>query len=108
VLKNPLNPRGAKTHEHADFKLYINNKEFDLTQDDYQSTAGKELNYALHLHDNNGDNIHKHYTDETLGDFFSSLGITLTEDCLEIKSEETYCNDETNILKFYVNGELMS
>ena len=38
----------------------------------------------LHLHDGNGHVIHRHKPDLTLGDFFHSLGMTMTSSCFEL------------------------
>lgn len=104
VLKDSQEPLGAKVHEHADFKVFIEGTEIDFGQDRYQSTTWKELNEALHLHDNNGNNIHKHRADKTIGKFFESLGVTFTKDCFEINSKK-YCADWKKTLKFFVNDK---
>lgn len=105
ILKNPKQPRGKKVHEHADFKLFINNTEFSLSGDQYQSTTGNNLGEEQHLHDNNGWNIHKHLTTRTITDFLASLNITLTSECIILNDGQTYCNKEDKTLKFFVNGK---
>ncbi len=108
ILKNPKISRGEKTHEHADYKVFINNKELSFSDNRYQSTTGKELNEAQHLHDNNGNNIHKHLTKNTIPNFFESLGILITADCIQLDNGEKYCSDTTNSLKFFVNNKARS
>ncbi len=105
ILKNPRVPRGAKVHEHADYKIFVDNKEIDFSDDRYQSTTGKELSSEQHLHDNNGNNIHKHLTKKTLADFFASLWVIITQNCLQLDTGEKYCSDATKTLKFFVNDE---
>ncbi len=95
---------GEEVHEHADFKVYILGKAFDFTQEKYQSTEGKELNPALHLHDGNGNVIHKHKSGVTLGEFFQSLKMELTKGCLRLDTGEAYCSGPVNTLKVWVNG----
>lgn len=108
LLKNPKKPRGKKVHEHADFKLFINNTEFSLSGDKYQSTTGNNLDEEQHLHDNNGWNIHKHLTTQTIADFLASLKISLTSTCITLDDSQSYCNEGDKILKFFVNDKLMT
>lgn len=97
--------RGEKAHEHADIKIYLAGKKLDLSQAKYQSTEDKELDPDIHLHDGNGDVVHKHRQGVTLGDLFTSLKIQFNKDCLELDTGVKYCTDETNSLKFMVNGK---
>lgn len=92
-------------HAHADFKVYISGKSVDFSQEKYQSTETKHLNEYVHLHDGNGEVIHKHKADVTLGLFFKSLKMDLSKDCLVMDTGEKYCNDSKNTLKMYVNGQ---
>lgn len=109
ILKNPKKPKWEKVHEHADFKLFIDNIEgSSLSGDKYQSTTGEEHSRSQHLHDNNGWNIHKHLTRETITDFLQSLDIKLTNNCLTLDNGQTYCNSNAKTLKFFVNGTLMT
>lgn len=103
IIKHPRQPRGDKVHEHADYKVFIHNKEISFSGDIYQSTSGNHLSEAQHLHDNNGNNIHKHLTKDTIPDFFASLSITIDESCIQLDTGEKYCSDENNTLKFFVN-----
>lgn len=105
ILKNPKISRGVKVHEHADFKLFINNEKFNLNEDKYQSTTGNNLSEEQHLHDNNWWNIHKHLTMKTIADFLQSLNITLTNTCISLNNDQTYCNNNKQMLKFFVNDE---
>lgn len=108
VLKNPKEPRGEKVHEHADFKVFIDNQPVDFSDDRFQSTTGVELSSEQHLHDNNGDNIHKHLTKKTMVDFFDSLWVTITEECIELDTGKKYCAQWEKTLKFFVNDSPMS
>jgi protein-disulfide isomerase len=105
LLKNPRVARWEKVHEHADYKVFINNQEVSFSGDQYQSTTGKELSSEQHLHDNNGNNIHKHLTKKTIVDFFHSLWVTLTKDCIQIHTGTQYCTTTGSTLKFYVNDK---
>jgi|GEM_PF-167791 len=108
LLKAPKpsgQPLGEKVHEHADLKVYINGKSLDLTQVKYQSTEEKELDPDTHLHDGNGDVVHKHRKGVTLGYFFKTLKIDFSKDCLVMDTGEKYCNNANNELKFMINGK---
>ena len=93
-------------HVHADFAVWILDKEIDFSgpefmsappaedqasalvptavahgdEDDGHVVPGREY---LHLHDGNGHVIHRHKPGLTIGDFFTSLGIDMTEECLQ-------------------------
>lgn len=103
----------AAVHEHADIKVILRGQSLDLSQDKYQSHGhdadGNEVNEDkhpyLHLHDGNGAIVHKHSLGYTLADFFASLGITLTDECLTLDTGEAFCENEAESLRFVVNGE---
>lgn len=99
-------------HEHADFKVFLNGEAYDFAQEKYMSTDTRKLSHFTHLHDGNGEVIHKHMTTITLGDFFESLGMRFTEECFvldmdwaNVDSGKSYCNNEEYTLKFFVNGK---
>lgn len=104
ILKFPIE-KWAKVHEHSDIKIYINNKSIDLSQNKYQSNTWKELSAAQHLHDNNGDNIHKHLTKDSIWWFLSSLKIEFDNNCIKLDTWEKYCNWSWYTLKFFVNNK---
>ncbi len=108
ILKAPRPSQqvlGEKVHEHADLKVYLNGKQLDLTQAKYQSTEDKEIDPDTHLHDGNGDIVHKHRKGITLGYFLKTLKIDFSKDCLVLDTGERYCNSGDNELKFRVNGK---
>jgi len=94
-----------EVHIHADFLVAINGQLWDFTADKYQSSSTQKLADDIHLHDHQGNVLHRHASGITIGDFFSSLGFTLSNDCLITDTKETYCGDEENVLQVYVNGE---
>jgi len=77
LASNPLKPKQEEMHRHFDFKLYREGQAVDLSQDQYQSVEGHELDERVHLHDNNGDVMHVHAEGVTLDEFLASLGIEL-------------------------------
>lgn len=92
-------------HVHSDFILFVNGEQYDLSTDEYQSSAASTLHAHIHLHDNQGNVIHRHAPDVTLGDFFTSLGFSLSDECLTLKDAATFCTNATNTLVVYVNNE---
>jgi len=96
-----------KPHTHGDFLVYIGSEKIDFSQDKYQSTAESIKSERVHLHDNKGDVIHFHAEGVDLQTFFSSLGFSLSEECLETDTGGKYCVDENNVLELYVNGQLV-
>lgn len=91
-------------HTHADFAMFINGKHFDLTDKKYMSGSNQVLNKYVHLHDGSDELIHIHHEGITIGDFFTSIGFTLTATCLTTDAAQTFCTDNANILRLYVNG----
>ena len=96
---NSLNKNNINkvVHEHADFKVFINNQEIDFSQEKYMLRAND-----VHVENMKGNEIHKHASGITLGYFFNTLGIEFNENCFVIERE--YCNDDNNELKLYVNN----
>ncbi len=97
-------PLLGDVHEHADFKVYLNGEAYDFAEDKYMSTEEAPLNPFTHVHDGEGEVIHKHMSGVTLGSFFESLGMEFTADCFMLDSGESYCTDSTHTLQFFVNG----
>lgn len=101
----PEQPLLGDVHEHADFKVYLNGDVYDFSQDKYMSTPEHKLSNFTHLHDGEGEIIHKHMSTITLGDFFESLGMKFTAECFNLEEGVSYCNNSENTLKFFVNGK---
>ncbi len=97
--KPKIGPVGS-THIHADFKVYLEGVPIDFSQQKYQLRARH-----VHVEDSNGDIVHIHATGVTLGEFFRTLDMKLTEECFVPDEGKKYCNEEDKKLKIYVNGE---
>ena len=61
------------------------------------------LQQYLHLHDGNGHIIHRHKPGLSIGDFFTSIGFTMTAECLTLDTGEEYCNNGKNHWKMFIN-----
>ncbi len=104
-------------HSHADFAVYIDGERFNFAQQKYMSEAprknesGEEVltevpgRTYLHLHDMNGNVVHRHKPQLTLGDFFRSIGFTLSDICLTTDTDASYCDGDGNTWRMFVNGE---
>lgn len=92
-------------HWHADIKVYLNGEQLNLSHERYMSTEEHTLSNFAHLHDGNGNIVHKHASGITLGFFFQTLGIGLNSSCLTLDNGTNYCTNEAETLKFYVNGK---
>lgn len=102
----PTPPLTSEFHIHADFKVFINNKPLDFSLEKYQShTTGTIHDDFTHLHDGNGEVMHFHKEDITLGYFFKTLGIDFTKECFTLDTGEKFCNTEDYLLQLFVNGE---
>lgn len=91
-------------HKHADIAVFIRDQKLDLSQGKYQSTEVDHKHEYLHLHDGNGEVLHAHAKGYTLADFFGSVGITLTDECLKLDTGEEYCANDIETLTGMVNG----
>lgn len=92
-------------HEHADFKVYLNGVAYDFAQEKYMSSEEAPLSPFTHVHDGDGEVIHKHMSGVTLGTFFESLGMQFSADCFVLDTGEPYCNETAHMLRMFVNGE---
>lgn len=106
LLKAPISQTPEeKYHVHVNIAVLLGGNALDFRQEKYQSMETKELDSNIHLHDGNGDLIHIHKQGATLGEFFTSLGMSLSADCFILDSGKKFCNDGNNTFKMYVNGK---
>ncbi len=92
-------------HTHADFAVFIEGDRIDFSQEKYMSTDTDPKHPYTHVHDGNGNVMHRHKPGVTVGEFFASLNITLTPDCFTLDTGEQYCNDGEKRWTMFVNGE---
>ena len=102
---NPFTYYEDKVHVHADFLVYINDKKIDLTDVKYQSSVEQILHKNVHLHDGEDKVVHRHAEGITFAEFLSSVGFTLTNDCLTTDTNENLCSNEGSVLTLYVNKQ---
>ena len=93
-----IGPVGS-THQHAIFKVFIEGKQINFSQDRYMVRSP-----YVHIEDGDGMTIHKHATGITIGYFFKTINFDFDKKCFKMDSGENLCNDNENTLKFYING----
>ncbi len=92
-------------HVHSDFLFYADGERVRFTDERYQSHSGQVLHPDMHFHDKSDLVIHRHAEGITLGDFFDSLSISITNDCLKLDTGTTFCTDANSQFVVFVNGE---
>lgn len=111
ALTSPKVGEFGSAHGHADFKLYINGQEWNFSREKYMSegAGGDEENCTFgetlaHLHNMDGEVVHKHATGVTWGYFFSTLNISFEPGCLLMDDGSGYCSGDGRRLRYFVNG----
>jgi hypothetical protein len=100
-------------HTHADFAVFVSGEKIDFSKAEYMSGSStgsladadhQAHDPYYHLHDGNGGVIHRHKPGLPLGQFFASLGFTMTADCFTLEDAKPVCNEGAKTWKMYVNG----
>lgn len=100
-------------HTHADFAIYLEGEKLDFSDTKYMSglstdetthdEEGEHKHPYFHLHDRIGHVIHQHKPDLTFGEFLSSLGFTMTAQCLTLDTNVMVCPDGGKRWQMFVN-----
>ena len=104
----------GSSHEHADFKVYVNDKAVNFSQEKYMSPGvegvdcGNDTTKLAHLHNMDGGLVHKHARGVTWAYFFSTLNMNLTDSCLVLDNGTGYCNGNGKRWEYSVNGDAVS
>jgi hypothetical protein len=95
-------PVGAGTlggvHIHAGLLTMIYGQMFD-----YGSPAYQLKSPYIHFEKDNGETVHMHAANVTLGFLFDSIHIGLTDKCFIFPDKRQFCTDDKYTLKFYIN-----
>lgn len=85
-------PNPDPNHTHADFLVMLDGSPVDFSGDEFMTGASTEdhtrdpdlgaLRKYLHLHDGIGTVVHRHKPGLTLADFFESLHVGFTANCI--------------------------
>lgn len=95
-------------HTHADFAVWVAGAQLDFSDPAYMSDVYEEgqqvradpLRKYLHLHDDIGHVIHRHKPGLTLGDFFASIGMPMTGECLTLDDRQFAALDDGWVADF--------
>jgi hypothetical protein len=99
-------PNDDEYHVHADFRIFVDDTQIDLSDDKFMTTGTHLVSEHAHLHDGNGEVKHIHAENVTFAQFLNSLGITLTDTCLTIFDGTPMCSEQNQEVLLYVNNEL--
>lgn len=94
-------------HTHADFALWINGKQIDLSAEKYMHKENaddhdKETN--PHLHDGNGLVIHRHKPGQSINDFLKAINFVATNRCITTDTGTASCNNTEKRWQMFVNA----
>ena len=90
----------AGVHEHVSILVKIFGDKFDFSKSAYQIK-----NPYIHFEGNDGNTIHRHADNVTLGFLFETMNLKLTEECFVFSDGRSFCSNDKYLLEFYVNGE---
>jgi hypothetical protein len=109
-------PNPDPNHTHADFLVVLDGEPVDFSGDEFMTGASTEdhtrdpnlspLRQFLHLHDGIGHVVHRHKPGLTLGDFFESIHVGFTANCIVYTApleRDPGCSD--NPWRMIVNGQ---
>jgi len=85
-------------HVHAGLLTMIYGQQFD-----YSSPAYQLMRPYIHFEKGNGETVHLHATNVTLGFLFDSLKIGFDDKCFTFPDKRSFCTNDKYTLKFYIN-----
>jgi len=88
------------THIHAGLLTMIYGQMFDYSTPAYQLKSP-----YMSFQKDNGETVHMLAANVTMGYFFDSLHIGLTNKCFIFPDKRQFCSDDKYTLKFYVNHQ---
>ena len=91
-------PLGS-AHEHAAFQVSVDGNPIDFSQPKYQVKSR-----FIHVENGDGTTLHKHSTSVPVGEFFRSVNMNIENDCIVTDDGNRHCEDDTNMLRYFVNG----
>jgi hypothetical protein len=85
-------------HIHAGLLTMIYGQQFDFT-----STAYQLKSPYIHFEKGNGETVHMHAANVTIGFLFDTLKIGFDDKCFTFPDKRAFCTNDKYTLKFYVN-----
>ncbi len=90
-------------HEHAVFAVKLDGEAIDFSQLKYQ--VGTTRNQYIHVERGDGTTLHRHSTNVPVGEFFRSVGMSISDGCFVDDNGTQFCDGtDGNQLRFFVNG----
>ena len=86
-------------HIHSGLLVDIYNQQFDFT-----STAYQLKSPYIHFEKGNGETVHMHASNVTMGFLFNTLKIGLDDKCFIFPDKRQFCTSDKYTLKFFVNN----
>lgn len=83
----------------AQFEIYTNNTKRIFTDSKYHNRSPE-----VYIEISNPSLIHIKKTSISWGNFFDTLPMKLTDNCLTTGTGQVFCTNETGQLKFYINS----
>ncbi len=93
-------------HAHAALAVFVNGDQLDFSHPQFQIQSK-----YIHFENNNPYLIHKHATNVPLDMLFTSFGLKITENCVELRYQldtNQHCINKNNSIVFLVNGKSIS
>ena len=85
-------------HVHAGLLTMIYGQQFDYSSIQYQIKSP-----YIRFEKDNGETVHMHASNVTLGFLFDSLKIGLTDKCFTFPDNRPFCTNDKYTLKFFIN-----
>lgn len=109
MLECTMNPEAKiglldSAHVHAYFKVYLGGEIVDFNEKRYFVKSAFAHVEPEKNEEETGSVLHIHAKGVPLRLFFESLGMRFDSSCFKLESEEEFCNNEDNKLRFFVNG----
>ncbi len=90
----------AGVHEHSSILVKIFGDKFDFSNSGYQIK-----NPYIHFEGNDGNTIHRHADNVSIGFLFDTMNLQLTDECLVFSDGRSFCSNDEYLLKFYINDK---
>ena len=105
-LSSTVTPKGVTpgsgplggVHIHAGLLVMIYGQQFDFTSLAYQLKSP-----YIHFEKDNGETVHMHAANVTMGFLFETLKIGLDDKCYTFPDARKFCTNDKYTLKFYIN-----
>ncbi|MEK9176276.1 MAG: hypothetical protein AAB520_02415 [Patescibacteria group bacterium] len=101
TFTSPSLPAQEAVDIKATFAIFTNGTFRIFTDTKYHNISPDVFIASL-----NPNTVNVKKSDITWGDFFATLPMKLEQNCLTTGTGQVFCSNETQTLKFYINGQL--